>query len=370
MSKKRPVVLYGAAGFSGRLAAEYLREYNVPFIAAGRNGAKIKEVMSQRPGIETADYEVVEVGHSVEELTKLFTGAKVVCNTVGPFLYHAPAVIEAALNAGCHYLDIGGEQEWIFQASEQWGEKFAAKGLLAAPATAYMSVTSDVAVNICLENKAIDSIEVISMFNGIPTFGSTQTIFAALQGTERYLEQNQYKTWPLGSSAEVSVPGSALSHFILPWGGFPHAIWYKNHPQVANVKTLGGIFNREIMQGVAAMGKDYHENLKSLPAEERKRVLSERAAGVQGGTPPRENPREHRTIDLVAARGTLESVQCAMVGTCCYKQTGLIQAFTAHTLLHSAPRKTGFASACQAIGYREIQKALESFGLAKAKVYQ
>jgi len=208
------------------------------------------------------------------------------------------------------------------------------------------------------------------MFNGIPTFGSTQTIFAALQGTERYLEQNQYKTWPLGSSAEVSVPGSALSHFILPWGGFPHAIWYKNHPQVANVKTLGGIFNREIMQGVAAMGKDYHENLKSLPAEERKRVLSERAAGVQGGTPPRENPREHRTIDLVAARGTLESVQCAMVGTCCYKQTGLIQAFTAHTLLHSAPRKAGFASACQAIGYREIQKALESFGLAKAKVYQ
>ena len=63
MDEKRPVVLYGAAGFSGRLAAEYLREYNLPFIAAGRNGAKIKEVMSQRPGIETADYEVVQVGH-------------------------------------------------------------------------------------------------------------------------------------------------------------------------------------------------------------------------------------------------------------------------------------------------------------------
>ena len=35
MSSKRPVVLYGASGFSGRLTAEYLREYNVPFIAAG-----------------------------------------------------------------------------------------------------------------------------------------------------------------------------------------------------------------------------------------------------------------------------------------------------------------------------------------------
>ena len=84
MSGKRPVVLYGASGFSGRLVAEFLREYNVPFIAAGRNGAKIAQVMSHVPGIETANYEIAEAGGSVKALAKLFTGAKVVCNTVGP----------------------------------------------------------------------------------------------------------------------------------------------------------------------------------------------------------------------------------------------------------------------------------------------
>ena len=86
MSSKRPVILYGASGFSGRLAAEYLREYNMPFIAAGRNKAKIQEVMNHVPGIETADYEVVEVAHTVDALAKLFAGAKAVCNTVGPFI--------------------------------------------------------------------------------------------------------------------------------------------------------------------------------------------------------------------------------------------------------------------------------------------
>ena len=91
MSSKKPVILYGASGFSGRLVAEFLREYNVPFIAAGRNRKKIEEVMSRVPGIETADYEVAEVGNSVGELADLFSGAKVVCNTVGPFLYHGPA---------------------------------------------------------------------------------------------------------------------------------------------------------------------------------------------------------------------------------------------------------------------------------------
>src|ERR1700687_5186321 len=107
---KRPVVIYGASGFSGRLVAEFLREYHLPFIAAGRNKTKIEEVMAHVPGIETADYEVAETSSSVEDLVQLFAGSKVVCNTVGPFIYNGPAVIEAALQARCHYVDIGGEQ--------------------------------------------------------------------------------------------------------------------------------------------------------------------------------------------------------------------------------------------------------------------
>jgi short subunit dehydrogenase-like uncharacterized protein len=51
---KRPVVLYGASGFSGRLIAEFSREYNVPFIAAGRNLKKLQEVLSHVRGMETA----------------------------------------------------------------------------------------------------------------------------------------------------------------------------------------------------------------------------------------------------------------------------------------------------------------------------
>jgi len=56
MGGKRPVVIYGANGFSGRLVAEFLREYNVPFIAAGRDRSKLEAVLGHVPGIETADY--------------------------------------------------------------------------------------------------------------------------------------------------------------------------------------------------------------------------------------------------------------------------------------------------------------------------
>jgi short subunit dehydrogenase-like uncharacterized protein len=368
MSAKKPVIVYGASGFSGRLVAEYLREYNVPFVAAGRNRAKIEEVMKRVPGIETADYEIAEAGNSAEDLAKLFSGAKAVCNTVGPFIYSGPRVIEACLKSGCHYLDISGEQEWIRQVAEKWSPQFAQRGLLCAPATAFMSAPSDAAARICIEGTSIDTLEILTMFRGTPTFGSTQTIFAVLQTEAHFLEQNQYKRWPPATALEVVTPGQIQTQLALAWGGFPHPVWFKDHPQVTNVKSFGGLLDRQIMESVVATEKLYMKEIAPLPKEERERRLAEMANAVQGGTPPRENSRENRTIDVIAGRGSTESMQCVLFGTCCYKQTGLIQAFAAHHLVHRAPRKVGFASAAEAFGARELLGVLADHGLSKMKV--
>lgn len=369
MSDKKPIVIYGANGFSGRLIAEFLREYNLPFIAAGRSRARLEDVLNRVPGIETAKYEIAETKGSLEELTQLFSGAKVVCNTAGPFIYNGPAVIEAALNAGCHYLDIGGEQTWLREVSEKWGCKFAQRNLLAAPATAFMSSVSDAAIRLCLDhNRSIDTFEVLTMFRGSPTFGSTQTIFAVIQTDAFYLEQNAYKPWPRATRYDVIVPGNIQTQLALAWGGFPHPVWYKNHPQVANVKSFGGLLDRQIMEGVAATEKMFEEQIRPLPAAEQQRKLAEMASAVQGSTPPRENPRENRTIDVIVGRGNTDSIQCVVFGTCCYRQTALIQAFAAHNLINGTPRKVGFASAPEAFGHRELLGVLESHGLSKAKL--
>src|SRR5260370_1985700 len=133
MSEKKAVVVYGGSGYTGRLVCEYLREYNIPFIAAGRDAAKVKAVVEKIPGIETADYEVAEVEHTVEALTKLFKGAQVVSNMVGPFIKYGPEVVEACLSAGCHYTATTGEQDWVLLAQERWGGKLAPKELRPAP---------------------------------------------------------------------------------------------------------------------------------------------------------------------------------------------------------------------------------------------
>ena len=93
MPDKKPVVVYGVSGYTGRLVCEYLREYNIPFVAAGRDKKRVQDVVDKIPGIETANYEVVEVEHNRHALAELFRGAQIVSNMVGPFIkYGAPGV--------------------------------------------------------------------------------------------------------------------------------------------------------------------------------------------------------------------------------------------------------------------------------------
>ena len=362
MTTKKPVIVYGASGYTGRLVAEFLREYNVPFIAAGRDAARVQEVMSKVPGIESADYEVVAVEHTVEALTKLFTGAKVVCNMVGPFIQFGPEVVQACLNAGCHYLDTTGEQNWMIEAEEKFGAAFAKKNLLLSPCVSQMYTTGEIAAQLCLETPGLDTLDILVLWKGFPTYASTQTIFTILTANHYYLEQKQYVKWSPTASAEVVVPGQHETALALPWGGTAHPLWFKRDPRVANVRAMGGVFNREVMQNVVAMTHMVEEKIKPLPPAEQAKALSEAAASVQAGMPPRENQRVNISLDSVYASGPHGRVHCVIHGTCNYKQTGLLQAYAAYHLIHGEPRRTGFASACQAFGHRELLGVLQNFG--------
>ena len=48
----KPVVVYGASGYTGRLVCEVLRNYQIPFIAAERDAKRVEEAIRLVPGIE------------------------------------------------------------------------------------------------------------------------------------------------------------------------------------------------------------------------------------------------------------------------------------------------------------------------------
>src|SRR3546814_10802901 len=101
-----PVVIYGASGYTGMLVMDWLIDQRIPFTAIARDAKRVLEMMEKRVvRLEAATYEVIEAEHSVEALTKAFKGAKVVCNTVGPFVTFGLTAVEAGLKAGCQHID-------------------------------------------------------------------------------------------------------------------------------------------------------------------------------------------------------------------------------------------------------------------------
>ena len=372
MSKpKKPVVVYGASGYTGRLVCEYLREYGIPFIAAGRNADKIQSAMqSNVAGIETASYEVVEVIHTVEALTHLFKGASVVLNTVGPFARFGPEVVEACLAAKCHYTDTTGEQDWLITLDQEYGARFAAAGLLLSPGLAQMYTTGEIAAQLCLETPGMDTLDIAVFWGGSPTIASTQTILVnAAMAKAYYLEQNQYVEHPADAGLySLSIPGQHEAALALPWGGTSHPVWFKKDPRVANVKVLGGVFNKPLMLGVPQIVAAALKATEGMKPDDRYAALAKTAAGVMNSMPPRENPRINKSVDSVHASGPLARAHCVIFGNCNYKQTGLLQAFAAASLLQQAPKRLGFASGCQAFGHHELLGALRSFGLVQAPV--
>jgi short subunit dehydrogenase-like uncharacterized protein len=365
MSDSKKVVVYGASGYTGRLVCEYLREFNVPFIAAGRDKARIAEALETVPGIGTVDHEIVEVEHAVGPLSELFDGASVVCNMVGPFATYGHEVVEACLATGCHYVDTTGEQDWLITAEAAYGARMAAAGLLLGPGLAQMYTTGEIAAQLCLEQPGLDTLDILVFWKGAPTVASTRTILVnAALAKAYYLEQNVYQEWPAdGGLYSVTVPGQHETGLALPWGGTSHPVWFSRDPRVANVKVLGGVFNRPLMLGVPQIVAAALAQIADLPEAEKHRVLAEQAAAVMNQMPPREYTRINTSLDSVHASGPLGRAHCVIHGNCNYKQTGLLQAYAAYSLLQQPPRRAGFASGCQAFGHRELLGVLRSFGL-------
>ena len=126
MPTERKVLIYGANGYTGKLVAESLARRRIPFHFAGRSRDKLEAALAivrERLGADAwkLDADVVEVENTVDALLPQLRGCSVVINVAGPFMQVAWPVVEAALKAGCHYVDTTGEQDWVRAIADRYG---------------------------------------------------------------------------------------------------------------------------------------------------------------------------------------------------------------------------------------------------------
>lgn len=374
---KYPVVVYGASGYTGMLIMDWLIDQNIPFTAVARSAARVKEMMAQRVvRLESATYEIIECEHNVEALTKAFTGAKVVCNTVGPFVNFGLVGVEAALKAGCHHIDTTGEQSYTRAVRDQFGELYRQAGLLVSPSLSYMYSFAEIAAELALEHPGIDALETSTLCRGPRegvagvTVGSTASIFEMLRVQQCYLWDGKLKEHAAHASFQVTSPHFMQPVFALPWGGTSLPVYFENDSRVRSCVSCVGFYDNDVMQKVHQLGYKWEQEYKSLPSEQQDVVIKQVVDSTTPSMPPRERTTQVRMVDTAIGRGQLSAVRAEVFGTTAYIATGALQTAGVIKLLDGETNKVGFASGSKAFGHRYLLGFLEERGLARATVTQ
>ncbi len=128
------ICVVGAGGLVGQRVVGELVRANVPIVLAVRRPA----------ADDIAPVKIVDV-HDPASLAAAFAGVRVVINCTGPLRETAAPVLVAAMAAGAHYVDVGGEQavlHGLYQLHESTVRK---AGLVALPGAGLDCLVGDLA---------------------------------------------------------------------------------------------------------------------------------------------------------------------------------------------------------------------------------
>src|SRR5438105_3217184 len=143
----RRIVLFGATGYTGRLAAEALVGRGCSPVVAGRDRTRLRALAADLGGLEVA---VADVSRP-QTVRALIEPGDVLVSTVGPFLRLGSAAVEAAVAIGTTYLDSSGEPPFIRRVFEHYGPGAERTDVALLPSFAFDSVPGNVAGAVALQ---------------------------------------------------------------------------------------------------------------------------------------------------------------------------------------------------------------------------
>lgn len=139
------LVLYGATGFVGRLAAAYLAGHadRPRWAIAGRDRDKLAELSAQpalaanRPAILVAD------SRDAAAVDAMAARTRALISTAGPFARYGDPVVDACVRHRTHYADITGETVWVRGLIDRHHAQAAADSTRIVPFCGFDSIPSD-----------------------------------------------------------------------------------------------------------------------------------------------------------------------------------------------------------------------------------
>lgn len=223
------IVVFGATGLVGQLVCAELARAAMPFEIAGRHEAALNELATRLP---VAHVHVASASDPAT-LAMAFAGARVVIDCAGPLRDCAEPVLEAALTAGAHYVDVGGEQAVLHTLHERHESTARRAGLVALPGAGVDCMIGDLAAawaaeHVCglpvedgpivrtepvpriADDRPLDEVAISYVFDDLAlSAGSQRALFGGVGGKVLVWRRDRWETGRAGESRRVNA-GPAL----------------------------------------------------------------------------------------------------------------------------------------------------------------
>jgi short subunit dehydrogenase-like uncharacterized protein len=221
------IVLFGATGYTGRLAAEAMVERGLKPVLAARSEDKLDALAAELGGeLETAAADVADP----PSVAALVESGDVLVTTVGPFVRWGNPAAAAATTNGAHYIDSTGEPAFIREVFERYGPAAEQAGIGMLTAMGYDWVPGNLAGALALDRAGELATRVdvgyfitgsgasmsggtrASMMGAItaPAFGFRDGRVQTERGAKRV------RSFPVGSKELQAVSVGSSEHFTLP----------------------------------------------------------------------------------------------------------------------------------------------------------
>ncbi|MCH8333217.1 saccharopine dehydrogenase NADP-binding domain-containing protein [Candidatus Sumerlaeota bacterium] len=222
-------MIYGANGFTGRIAAREARSQGLSPVLAGRSAAAIQALGAELE-LETRVFSLDDPAAIAAHLKDI----DVVLHCAGPFSATSRPMLEGCIRSRTHYLDITGEIdvfEDVHGRSEQWREA----GILAMPGVGFDVVPTDcLAAALRRELPSADRLRLAFKPRHTKLSpGTTKTMIEGLARPSRVRIEGRIVDVPSAGRIEmIPFEGEPEPAVAIPWGDVSTAYYSTAIPNI------------------------------------------------------------------------------------------------------------------------------------------
>ncbi len=232
----KPIAVYGATGFTGRLIARELRRRRADFVIAGRSRGKLDALSEELGGVPVATAPLDD-GAALREL--LGPCATVIA-CAGPFTLHGEPILAAATETGTHYVDTTGEQPFMKMVFDRYGERAAQRGAALVSGMGFDYAPGDLIAALTADGMGpLDEIVIAYCVRGFaPTQGTALSALEIMRGGDVVWRDGEWRPAPHsadGGSWRFPEPIGEQRMLRYPAG---EQVTVPRHVQTARVRTL------------------------------------------------------------------------------------------------------------------------------------